>query len=123
MSQQKAPLEYTGRTQWRTVSHVQRGYGLQPGHVALSFLMADHVSAMPDVTADMRCNSDRYKQLQAMMGYWQDGSEQTVTLFQDDATRTVHLKIGDRMPRRYYGDSLSQVIEQAAAIELKGEAL
>jgi hypothetical protein len=43
MATQGAPLEYTGRAQWRFVSHVQRGYGLQDGHVALSFLLADAV--------------------------------------------------------------------------------
>jgi hypothetical protein len=70
------PLIYTGRTQWRFVSHVQRGYGLQEGHVALSFLLADAVTAVPSsdaaTVAVLTAERDAYKWA---YGYLQDRME------------------------------------------------
>jgi hypothetical protein len=50
------PLVYTGRAAWRFCSHVQRGYGLKDGHVALSFMLTDAVKSVPavDTTVSQR---------------------------------------------------------------------
>jgi len=42
--------------------------------------------------------------LMEMCGHWQDGSQQTVTLIQDDATRTAIIKVehGHTRVSRYY---------------------
>jgi len=52
-----------------------------------------------------------FKGLQRLMGYVQNGSETTVTLFQDDATYSYHVKIGQRSS--YWGGSLREALEKA----------
>jgi hypothetical protein len=36
----------------------------------------------------------RWRKLRAQCGYWQNGSDTTVTLSQDDATRSCFIKVG-----------------------------
>ena len=52
--------------------------------------------------------------LQELMGYVQNGSEETVSLFQDDATMNFILRVGKKM---YWGNSLENVIEKAFEAE------
>jgi len=48
--------------------------------------------------------------LRSLMGYVEDGSDTTVSLCQDDATRYYVCTVGKKS---YYGESLKQAIEAA----------
>ena len=52
--------------------------------------------------------------LRELMGYVQDGSDTTVSLFQDDATMDFMLRVGKKT---YWGLSLENVIEKAFKAE------
>ena len=52
--------------------------------------------------------------LRELMGYVQNGSEETVYLFQDDATMDYMLRVGEKT---YWGHSLENVIEKAFEAE------
>ena len=52
--------------------------------------------------------------LRELMGYVQNGSEETVSLFQDDATMDFMLHVGNKT---YWGLSLENVIEKAFEAE------
>ncbi len=55
----------------------------------------------------------KWKQLKELCGHLQDGSQETVTLMQDDATRTICIKIG----KQYFpGDTFEEALAFAAAI-------
>lgn len=48
--------------------------------------------------------------LRELMGYVENGSETDVKLYQDDATRTYHVKVGKE---DHWGDTLLEAIEKA----------
>ena len=52
--------------------------------------------------------------LRKLMGYVQNGSDETVSLFQDDATMDYMLHVGNKT---YWGLSLENVIEKAFEAE------
>ena len=52
--------------------------------------------------------------LEELMGYVQNGSDETVSLFQDDATMDFMLRVGKKT---YWGLSLENVIEKAFKAE------
>ena len=52
--------------------------------------------------------------LRELMGYVQNGSDETVSLFQDDATMDYMLRVGKKT---YWGLSLENVIEKAFEAE------
>ncbi len=52
--------------------------------------------------------------LRKLMGYVQNGSDETVSLFQDDATMDYMLRVGKKT---YWGLSLENVIEKAFEAE------
>lgn len=54
--------------------------------------------------------SELYCALKRLMGYVQNGSSTSVTIFQDDATMDYFVKVGDKC---YYGESLPEAIEKA----------
>ena len=54
------------------------------------------------------------KSLRNLMGYVQNGSEETVSLFQDDATKDFMLRVGKKT---YWGNSLENVIDKAFEAE------
>ena len=54
------------------------------------------------------------KSLRELMGYVQNGSEETVSLFQDDATMDYMLRVGKKT---YWGLSLENVIEKSFEAE------
>lgn len=63
-----------------------------------------------------------WRNLLEVAGHWQDGSDEIVTLYQDDATRECLVKVGyeskfGRVPRHYPGATFAGAL--AAAI--KGE--
>ena len=37
---------------------------------------------------------NHWERLKKLAGYYQDSSDETITMFQDDATRTYHIKVG-----------------------------
>jgi hypothetical protein len=52
--------------------------------------------------------------LHAIIGYVENGSEQTMRLFQDDATKDFLIIVGpEKRSRRYFASSLQQVIDKA----------
>lgn len=60
--------------------------------------------------------------LRALLGYVEDGSDTSVTIGQDDATKTFYLRIGrpsDPWTKVYYTGSLKGVID--AAFKDQGE--
>jgi hypothetical protein len=61
-------------------------------------------------------DADRLAGLRELMGYIEDGSSDTVRLFQDDATRSFFVKIGSR---EYYGEGFKGAIDAALARALK----
>ena len=52
--------------------------------------------------------------LRKLMGYVQNGSDETVSLFQDDATMDFMLHVGNKT---YWGNYLEQVIDKAFEAE------
>ena len=54
------------------------------------------------------------KSLKELMGYVQNGSDETVSLFQDDATMDFMLHVGNKT---YWGLSLENVIDKAFEAE------
>jgi len=58
------------------------------------------------------------KGLRELLGYVENGTDTTVTLFQDDATRNFMVKVGSRS---FYGSSLQAAIDRAIA-SAKGDA-
>lgn len=53
---------------------------------------------------------DRWDQLKELCGHLGDGSQTTVKLYQDDATRTYHVSVG---AKSFYGDSFEEVLAKA----------
>lgn len=49
--------------------------------------------------------------LKRCLGYVENGTETTVTIYQDDATRSYIVRVGNR---QYWGESLFQALESAA---------
>lgn len=62
-----------------------------------------------------------------LCGHVQNGSDTTVKLFQDDATFTYHVKVGDGMPgcqpRSYYGEGWRGVITEAIDADPEAKAI
>lgn len=66
----------------------------------------------------MNRHFEPFKQLEELLGYVQNGSDTTVRIFQDDATRTYHVEVGSQGNQHtYYGDSLGAAIASAYASE------
>ena len=75
--------------------------------------MAKELLTARQLAQDMKC-------LRKLMGYVENGSEQTVVLFQDDATRDFFVKTGAyRKENSYWGHSLHEAIQKA--FEAEGE--
>lgn len=71
----------------------------------------------PQGQMQLQKDAAAFRQVRQLMGYVQDGSDQTVSLFQDDATRSYFVNIGSSATRRrsYYDEhSLHEAINQAA---------
>ncbi len=72
-------------------------------------LMTKFAAAKAELAA---CREDaaRLKGLLELGGYYQDGSHETIRLYQDECTRTFHVAVGKR---NYYGPSWEQAIDAA----------
>lgn len=55
-------------------------------------------------------DTKRLKTLEALLGYFYDGSDTMVTIYPDDATRTLHLTAGNQ---KWWGHSLNEVLDKA----------
>lgn len=77
----------------------QRGFrtGMNPGELATE-LKSVMENFRPEV-ARIAANSLRWEWLMEQCGHLGDGSQTTVTLWQDDATRSCRITIGDREKR------------------------
>lgn len=58
----------------------------------------------------LRADAERLNGLRALCGYTQDGSQEYVSIYQDDATHTFVLRIGKTA---YEGPSFTQVLDAA----------
>ncbi len=57
-----------------------------------------------------------------LMGYIQNGSDTIVKVFQDDATRTYHVRIGNTsLASTYWGNTFREALEKAIKGEVKNE--
>lgn len=69
-----------------------------------------------------QCAAYHLEMLRKMCGYIEDGSGDSVTICQDECTRTWCLTIGhdsiSRKAKRYYGDSFDAAIDAA----IKGQS-
>lgn len=55
-----------------------------------------------------------YHKLRDLMGYVQNASDTVVTLFQDDATRSYFVKVGQgNQEKSYFGETLEEAIDKA----------
>ena len=54
----------------------------------------------------------RLRAIRRLCGYVQDGSAQTVKIFEDDATRTFHIKVNNRS---WWGNSFEEVLDKMDA--------
>lgn len=59
----------------------------------------------------LRKDAERFKRIRELCGYVEDGSSQSLTITQDDATRTWIIKGGKK--EISCGDSLAQAIDAA----------
>ena len=76
--------------------------------------MAKELLTARQLAQDMKC-------LRKLMGYVENGSDQTVELFQDDATRDFFVKTGAyRKENSYWGHSLHEAIQKAFEAEGDG---
>jgi hypothetical protein len=82
-------------------------------------LLAREVLRLADENAQQRMSLEvvqrvakRWNDLLELCGHLGDSSETTVTLSQDDACRTQHIRVGDK---RFYGTSWAQALEKAVA--------
>lgn len=55
--------------------------------------------------------------LRTCLGYLANGSQQTVSISQDDATSTFNVIVGDQNKREYWGNSLEEALFKAAQAE------
>lgn len=62
-------------------------------------------------TAVEKREAENYRDIRELMGYVEDGSHQTVRLFQDDATREYFVGMGAKSA--YHGRTLPAAIERA----------
>ena len=62
-------------------------------------------------------DTKRLAVIRKMMGYVENGSHETVTIGQDDATRSFSIRSGNK--RRYFGDSFSGMLDAAIEAEKK----
>jgi len=62
-------------------------------------------------TPELKADSELLEGLRSLMGYVQNGSETTLSLFQDDATKSFHIKVGNT--RSYWGESFKEALQKA----------
>lgn len=69
--------------------------------------------------AQVKEQAENFRSIRKLMGYVQNGTETTVALFQDDATRGFFVKIGNASEAKgatsYHGETLEQAIAEALA--------
>ena len=67
------------------------------------------------VAAQVRRDAGTMRKLRQLMGCIQSGSDTSVTLSQDDVTRTFVVTVGYVRPRSYYGNSIDAACNEALA--------
>lgn len=70
-------------------------------------------TALSEVFAErdaLKADAERLATLRNLQGHWQDGSGETIKLFQDDATRTFHITVGKKS---WWGNSFEAAIDAA----------
>lgn len=63
-------------------------------------------------------DAERWRALRGLAGYYQDGSQTTVMLYQDDATRSCFIRVGDKS---YGGDGTNFEAALDSALSATGE--
>lgn len=85
------PLEYTGHTETRVVSHVLEGYGLQPGWVILSF--AAPACAEEDSNVIKRLSTVLAEVAAALFGEEADGNAAAMLVQLPERAQTLMLEV------------------------------
>ena len=65
--------------------------------------MTKAIAGMVTVNRNIEMRSNTFIALRDICGYIENGGGSTVKLFQDDATQTWHVHVGDR---KFYGETL-----------------
>lgn len=84
-------------------------------------IIAQNDAMLDAIRRDMK-DAARWRTLRALAGYVENGTDETITLGQDDATKEWFMRIGNKTGRTYYG-ALDFVLTSAAADLLDGEGL
>ena len=71
-------------------------------------------STLAELAKELLSTRKTLESLRKLMGYVQNGSDETVYLFQDDATMDFMLRVGNKT---YWGNYLEQVIDKAFEAE------
>lgn len=53
----------------------------------------------------------RWRKLRKLCGHLADGSEETVVIYQDDSTRTAHIKVGSKLYFAYDRASIEATLD------------
>lgn len=56
-------------------------------------------------------DAERLHKIRKLMGYVENGTETTVKLFQDDATKDFFVQVGSKVGSYAYGKTFSEVID------------
>jgi hypothetical protein len=62
-----------------------------------------YAEAMMKEFANVARDAARWNAVVELAGHWQDGSDETVRLIQDDATRSCLIAVGPQLKSRYFG--------------------
>ena len=83
-----------------------------------AYITLGDIKEMAQELIEARQLAEDMKRLRGLMGYVENGSDQAVELFQDDATRDFFVKTGAyRKENSYWGHSLHEAIQKAFEAE------
>ena len=77
---------------------------------AANLLAKNALAAIEQRIKALEADAKRWKATKELAGHWQDGSDETVTLFPDDATGTYHIICGKQS---YFGSSFNEAVDRA----------
>ena len=78
----------------------------------LGDILKDHMTKRDRIVTELERKADLFNKIQNLMGYVGNGTDTTVKMYQDDATREYCVQVGSRW---YYDINLSDAIEAAHA--------
>ena len=118
-----APVEQPTIEGWKLVPDFPTAEMIRVGDIATSWdcvtLYNTMLAAAPPAPQQRDDGKDakRLRGLRQLCGYVEDGSSDTVSIVQDDATREWIVRVGKK--NWYHGESMMQTIDAAIAAKLK----